>query len=512
MASLASAATGLGQGVLQNRQLQQERDRYTQQMGLQERQIGLQERGFEDEKRRADREFTRREVDRLRGLAIDPNWNKTASPAMKEKVKSALNKLYSKYPEFDYGETENAPGTPMRAPEQPPGSEQPSAPQASPIPELFGLGQQQPEKLPTDPGFGAGALEGPGPSQFDPMGIQPEMPNRPIPNTGQGVTGTAPAMPPRPAAPPTQAPGQPPTGAQVQAPPKPFSARDYWLRRATDATLSEADQQEAVAQLQNLDKTEADLRASGATAGYQEALTRQVDPNARLARAAQLEEIAMSRYKRLEYMPAELRAIIAKAKAGNGLDPSDLIALERLKFDVSKFGIEAGERASDRTFDRGQKVAEFQQREDLAGGERESRARLQAQGTLLRIIQSEVVDKNPVTGAVRVKPGGLQKAQRLIREMQGRGEQVDAGTLNPGFPEDVWGAVRQPGFNLQGALAHLRSRGNKAGAEQLKSAYAMFNKLAGATGSGVSQAPPSEKPGQATRSGYGAGGLMGPRR
>jgi hypothetical protein len=98
MASLAHAATGLGQGVLQNRQLQQERDRYTQQMGLQERQIGLQERGFEADKSWREETFARGQMDKLKLLKADPRYNRKYTIRQQAEHDDQIAELEKRFP------------------------------------------------------------------------------------------------------------------------------------------------------------------------------------------------------------------------------------------------------------------------------------------------------------------------------------------------------------------------------------------------------------------------------
>jgi hypothetical protein len=505
MAALGYAATGYGQGALQQRQVNRDEQYRQQGMGLQERQVGLQERDYEDSKSRANREFALRRIERVEGMLKD---RRSLTPGQIEKMERELDKHYSAYPDLDM-RAKDAP------PQTPPTNDAPPTVQ----PELYNIPQQSqaPPPLPFDADFGVGGMSQ-GPAQFDPEGIRPSMPDRPIPNTGQGVIGSQNAgiagpPSPFPAAPP-QPTQQGPTQAQAQPPPKTFSAREYWLSRATNQALSEADREMAMAQLQKLDSDEATLANTRADTGYKQEMTRQIAPNAALARAAQLEEIAMSRYKRLEYMPAELQAIIAKAKAGQALDPSDLIALQRLNFDIEKLKLDRQDAASDRTWDRTKDTAEFDQRERIAGGQQTAQAEGQVRAATLKVIQQEVTSIDPVTRMPKLKPGGLKRFQQLVSQMRGEGQTVNSNDYNPGFDERIWGAVQQPGFNVNAAIAAARAQGNTQAAQQIKAAAAMYGKMSQAeTGGSVSQpAPAKPSPAPKGRTGYGAGGLMGPRR
>jgi hypothetical protein len=75
MASLAHAATGLGEGMLQQREQTRQQGRYDQQFGLQERGVALQERGFEADKNWREETFARGEMEKLDKILSDPKLN-----------------------------------------------------------------------------------------------------------------------------------------------------------------------------------------------------------------------------------------------------------------------------------------------------------------------------------------------------------------------------------------------------------------------------------------------------
>lgn len=495
MASLAHAATGLGQGMLQQRELGRETDRYNQQLGLKEREIGLAERGFEADKSWREKQVRRQKHDKIQEILLGGNLTDTE----KKYWEGQLEGLYAEDPELDItrgvrqSKAAKQAGLDAQIAADPSGASGMRNPSTTVKPGMFDTGS-------------AGMFDplAAGPSNY----VPPPADHQPI--TDEQVSSLMRETDPQfnmqqnALRPPEPAPvAQPPTQAQAPAAPpqKPRTAREEAMEAlramANDPNVKPNDRRAAMLEMVKLEEGGVDVDAKRAAVDYQRSITEEVSPNARMTRALQYEQIMSSVFDRTKRFDREMEIALEKAKKGQQLDPSDMIALKRLEFEIEKFRIEDDDKDRDRTWERGKDVAEHAQRDEHFYAGQEGRSRTQAEGTLLRIIQNDVTDKNPVTGAVRVKPGGLQRAQQLIREMQGRGEQVDPAGLNPGFNERIWAAVQRPGFNLQNALAAARQVGNKQAEAELKSAYSTYHKFTGAAAGGVSQAPPSRPPGAA---------------
>jgi hypothetical protein len=98
MASLAHAATGLGEGMLQQREQTRQQDRYNQQIGLQERGVALQERGVQLDDDWRKETFARGQMEKLRLLKADPRYNRKYNIRQQAEHDDQIAELEARFP------------------------------------------------------------------------------------------------------------------------------------------------------------------------------------------------------------------------------------------------------------------------------------------------------------------------------------------------------------------------------------------------------------------------------